>query len=174
MDFFMDFSATNKSDNLTSVIIYEIAHVTIIADSALWFSAIFARQCGDFLYNKQNNTWMHRNMKFISRVDKDIFVNTRNEFHIFAHIILYLFTTYKTIWRTGNGQYGKIRHSQERIRLRESPKQMCLPYNKSSFLTFVRIYCKKIQWYTFIFVELQHDYLYLLPNLTLESMSNLR
>ena len=46
----MDFSATNKSDNLTSVIIYEIAHVTIMADSALWFSAILARYNGGTFY----------------------------------------------------------------------------------------------------------------------------
>ena len=45
-----------------------------------------------FLNNKQNNTWMLENIKFISRVDQDILVNTRNKFHISAHscIIFYI------------------------------------------------------------------------------------
>ena len=41
----------------------------------------------NILNKKQNNTWMLINMKFISRVDEDIFVTTRNNF-IFSHIHL--------------------------------------------------------------------------------------
>ena len=43
------------------------------------------------LYNKQKNTWVLGNTRFISRVEHDI--NTRNKSGISAHpcIILYLF-----------------------------------------------------------------------------------
>jgi hypothetical protein len=45
------------------------------------------------LYNKQKNTWVLGNTRFISRVEHDIMFNTRNKSGISAHpcIILYLF-----------------------------------------------------------------------------------
>ena len=110
IEWFVDFSATNNIDNLTTtcVIIHDNLtcvdyHETIrvycsyICGARGLFSLFF------YNYNKQNNTWMFGNAKFISRVEqdislvrfahlRDILVNTRNKFHISSHpgIILYL------------------------------------------------------------------------------------
>ena len=78
-----------------------ISHVSIIMKQLEFTAHIFVGQEDN--YNKQNNTWMFGNAKFISRVEQDIslvrfahlrdtLVNTRNKFHISSHpgIILYL------------------------------------------------------------------------------------
>ena len=74
-------SATNKIDNLICVIIHDNLICVIIHDNltcvdyheAHWRLLLyFCGAIGLFLCNKQNNTWMLGNMKFISRVEQDI------------------------------------------------------------------------------------------------------
>ena len=73
MQCFINISATIKIDNLTCVIIHD--NLTCVDYHKMHWSLLLYF-CGAigllFLYNKQNNTWMLENMKFISRVEQGI------------------------------------------------------------------------------------------------------
>ncbi len=76
MVFYTTFYTTDKIDNLTCEITYGNFTCDDYRLLSIVFNAIlggnFAGNGTIILYNKQKNTWMLGNVKFISRVDKDI------------------------------------------------------------------------------------------------------
>jgi hypothetical protein len=92
-EYFKVISSTDKSDNLTCEIIYD----NLTCENYRFSIIAFLKKLSLFkdcsLYNKQKNTCVLGNTRFISRVEHDIMFNTRNKSGISAHpcIILYIF-----------------------------------------------------------------------------------
>ena len=69
-----------------------ISHVKIIAFQTITNHSFWTFYIGGkpVVYNKQKNTWVLGNTRFISRVKHDIMFNTRNKSGISAHLCGYV------------------------------------------------------------------------------------